>query len=404
MVDWLSAAERLTAIDRSTVVLDTQRCLHSHDRFATCKSCFDVCPDGAIRPGKPPALDSQRCSSCLACLPVCPAGAYAADDAVPALRNCAVHLETGTLELVCKRHPAAQTGLASESVGVRVRGCLAGLGSAAYLALAALGLERILIRLDACDQCPWSSLLPLIRKQIGQAGHLLNLWEKMDLLQVVSSTDGGTERPLWDADNPPLSRRDLFRMMARQGQLAMARAMAGEHATTGQRRPGRDRLRILGAVAHLPEVEVGQRPLPEDLGFAAVSVSESCTACEACARACPTGTLQFERNEVDRSYRLSFVSESCIGCEICLHVCAPAAIEVSHKPSFHEIFGQSGAVVLQEGELSRCRKCNIYFAARPGVQLCPLCEFRRSHPFGSMMPPGFKGRGQPISGRDSDDH
>jgi ferredoxin len=404
VVDWLSAAERLTAIDRSAVLLDTQRCLHLHDRFATCKLCFDVCPDGAIRPGKPPTLDSGKCSTCLACLSVCPAGAYAADDAVPALLNCAAHLETSTLELVCEGHPAAQTGVASESVGVRVRGCLAGLGTGAYLALAALGFERIMIRLDACDQCPWGSLLPLIKKQIGQAGHFLNLWEKRDLLEVVSSIDVGAERPLWDADNPPLSRRDLFRRMAKQGQLAMARAMAAGQAATGERRPGRDRLRILGAVSHLPQVKVGQNPLPESLGFAAVLVSESCTACEACARACPTGALQFERHEADKLFRLSFMPENCIGCEICLHVCAPAAIEVSHKPSFNEIFGQSGAVTLQEGELSRCRKCNAYFAARPGVQLCPLCEFRRNHPFGSMMPPGFKRRGQPISGRDSDDH
>lgn len=403
MVDWLSAAERLTAIDRSAVTLDTQRCLHPQDRFATCKSCFDVCPAAAIQPGKPPALDSEKCSMCLACLPACPAGAYMADDAVPALLNCAAHLETGTLELVCKKHQGAQTSVVSESIGVQVRGCLAGLGAGAYLALAALRLERIIIRLDACDQCPWDSLLPLIKKQIGQAGHLLNLWEKTDLLEIVSRIDGGAERPLWDAENPPLSRRDLFRMMAKQGQLAMARAMAGEHATTGERRPGRARLRILGAVSHLPEIEREQDPLPEGLGFAALSVSASCTACEACARACPTGALRFERHEADRSFRLSFMPEACIGCEICIHVCAPAAIEVSHKPSFNEVFGQSGAVILQEGELSRCRKCNAYFAAKPGVQLCPPCEFRRSHPFGSMLPPGLKRRGHLISGWDSDD-
>ena len=153
-----AAAEWFAALDRSSVTLNTERCLHSQDRFSGCQACYDICPVSAITPGKPPALDSEKCQSCLACLTVCPVGAYAADEAVVSLLNAVTHLEAGALELLCERNPQAGLGFSEASTGIRVRGCLAGLGCGAYLALAAFGLERILVRTDACSACEWATL------------------------------------------------------------------------------------------------------------------------------------------------------------------------------------------------------------------------------------------------------
>jgi Fe-S-cluster-containing hydrogenase component 2 len=131
---------------------------------------------GAIQTGKPLRLETDLCASCLTCLPLCPTGAFSANDAVPDLLNCAAHVESRSLELICQMHPRADTGIAVEAVGVRLRGCLARLGSGTYLALAAVGVEHIAVRLDACAECPWASLGRRVEKQAQEAKLLLEGW------------------------------------------------------------------------------------------------------------------------------------------------------------------------------------------------------------------------------------
>ena len=73
--------------------------------------------------------------------------------------------------------------LSSDATGIRVRGCLAGLGVGTYLALAAMGLERIILRLDACEDCPWVSLQKVIQTQVElRPVKLLARWEKAETL------------------------------------------------------------------------------------------------------------------------------------------------------------------------------------------------------------------------------
>ncbi|MBE3118300.1 MAG: 4Fe-4S dicluster domain-containing protein [Candidatus Atribacteria bacterium] len=380
------AAERFAALDHSAVTLDTERCLHSQDKYSTCTACFGLCPVDAITAGKPPALDAEKCQTCLACLTVCPVGAYAADDAVVSLLNAVTHLEGSVLELLCERNPHAALGISELSTGIRVRGCLAGLGCGAYLALAAFGLEHILVRTDACSGCEWGTLPRQVEAQVRQAKQLLEAWGKVETLDCVSELDSPLGRPLWEATNPPLSRRDLFRLAARQGQEAIGRAIENERTKPGHH-PGRDRLRLLGAVAHLPASQPGYTGSLRDMDFAWVSVSETCTACGVCARACPTSALQFEKNEDETAYTLTFSARNCVDCEMCLHVCAPSAVSVNHSPTFAQIFNEE-TVTLQEGGLIKCTRCGALTAAQSGVNLCPLCEYRRTHPFGSMLPPG----------------
>lgn len=380
------AVERLAAIDRSGIVLDTARCLHTQDKYATCSLCFELCPVGAIQVGKPPALDAAACKGCLACLPACPVGAYQASDAVANLMNCIPHLEGKSVEIVCSRHSAPNTGKDPERTGLRIQGCLAGLGSGAYLALAALGLEQIDLRCDDCLACEWGSLKAHIDKQVERSNALLASWGHPAEITCVEKIEKTSERPLWDTKNPPLSRRDLFRMLGRQGQVALARAMEPDQAQKAKL-AGRDRLRLLAAVAHLPAISVIEAEMT-GLGFAALTVSETCTACGVCEHACPTGALHLEKDLVKSEYRLEINHSNCIGCELCMHVCAPAAIGINHSPTFAEVFDK-GAHPLQEGKLVKCERCGTQIAQRAGARLCPVCEYRRKNPFGSVIPPGI---------------
>ncbi|MEW6717357.1 MAG: 4Fe-4S dicluster domain-containing protein [Chloroflexota bacterium] len=382
-------AERLSAIDRSAVTLDAAHCLHARGRLSACEVCFDVCPTEAIQPGKPPTLNAEKCRTCLACLPVCPVGAYSADDAVPSLLNCAARLEGRLLELLCELHPSADEGISADSVGIRLRGCLAGLGSGAYLALVAMGIQRIIARTDVCEDCPWSSLEPRIQAQIAHSNQLLSAWGKDSVLSCITVLSEGQKRPLWEAENPPLSRRDLFQMVAKQGQVAIARAMTAEQIT-GERRPGRDRLRIIGAMSHLPECQ-GETGLLLDTGdYAILSVSEECSACAVCVRVCPTSALQMQQSNKEMHYRLQFNPRLCIGCELCVHVCLPKAMDVNHTPTYSQVFGVSDSVVLSEGKLIQCQNCNVLFATKSDGKYCTTCEYRRKNPFGSVIPPGVK--------------
>ena len=384
----LSAAERFASIDRSQVTLDNARCLHSQHQNSECKACYDICPVDAITTGKPPTLNIQACQSCLACLPACPVGAYHADDAVALLLHSVVRLDTETVELLCGMHPQPNTG-GADSTGIRVRGCLAGLGSGSYLLLASLGIRRIVARTDACKACHWAGLSAQVERQVFLTNHILEAWGIPAVVACPSEDAVMVERAVWESTNPPLSRRDLFRMMARQGQIALARA-AEEGPASQEKRVGRDRLRTINAVRNLAREHAVVTSGCGEFGFASLKVSAACTACGVCATACPTGALHFAITNINRNYTLTFSAPDCIDCGICENVCASAAISIDHNPTFTDVFGLEKPESVQAGELIRCVQCNTLMAARPEIKLCPLCSYRRKNPFGSKMPPGIK--------------
>lgn len=382
------SAERFASIDRSQVILEPKRCLHQQDQNSECTCCYNICPVGAITPGKPPTLATETCQNCLACLPVCPVGAYQADDSVSSLLNCITRLETESVELLCEVHTHPEAG-GADTTGIRVRGCLAGLGSGAYLLLASLGTKKVIARTDICNRCKWVALHKQVEMQISQSRVFLTGWGKADSVICLAEGDAMTERPVWESTNPPLSRRDLFRMMARQGQIAIARAAEDGHVNQ-EKRIGRNRLRLSRAVKSL---QTEQQPATFSLHgmeFCNLRVSDACTACGVCAIACPTQALHFEKTGNEKYFTLTFSAPDCIDCGICTHVCAPAAIRIEHNPSFDDVFGPESAVTVQEGRLIRCIRCKALTAERPGVQLCEVCEFRQKNPLGSKFPPGMK--------------
>jgi ferredoxin len=391
-VNLLSAAEKLAELDRSQVRFDSASCLHALDRFSTCQACLGLCPVDAIQPGKPPTFDEETCQNCLACLPACPTGAFSADAAVGALLQCAARSEGATIEVACLQHHRLDHAPQDSTLAIQVRGCLAGLGTGAYVALAALGLERVYARLDACQDCPWGGLHSHITNQIAAANQWLQAWSGVAPIETISAAtvQESASRPAWDAANPPLSRRDLFRLASRQGQVAVARSME-KHPDKPGKRPARARQRLLNALQHLDGPADASASLA-GLGFASLSVSEACTACQVCARACPTGALTFEQTD-STHYSLAYDPRLCTGCMVCAHVCAPDAIVIDSSPHISSVFGvPPTGVTLSTGELTRCQRCNTPIAARPGVTLCPICEMRRKNPFGSIMPQGLAHR------------
>jgi len=377
-------AEELATWTGTAVHLDQASCLHGRDRYSTCDACSQICPASAIEPLAPPVLESELCQDCRACLPVCPTGAcmYTGRDAVDAVLRSVDVANLRKIELICEHNQREESG--RQPVGLRVRGCLAGLGVAAYLELAAHGVEAIDVRLDACADCSWSVLAEEAKSQASSARRLFGLWGLGDRLTLLDSFSGAdmSPRPVWQAESPPRSRRQMLA------------AIAGEDEGMRERGDGqklyRERLRFVRAVRAFPQVDEldAKATSLAGMGFAKLKVDDTCTACRACARICPTEALTFVTE--DDAFALQFEPQLCVACEACTHVCAPQAITVDSAPSFHDVFASDDPATLAEGQLAYCAKCGAGFADRGGQLLCPVCDFRDKNPFGSFIPPGAK--------------
>jgi ferredoxin len=320
-------------------------------------------------------------------MPVCQVGAFTEGDVVQELLTCVARLETASVELVCQENSSSETGVIADSTGIQLRGCLAGLGTGAYMTMVAIGSENIYVRMDACPGCKWGSLQPTIQEQVSRAKELLAAWGRSDCIHVVSQQENTCDRPLWDAHNPPLSRRELFQFATRQGKVALARSMELNSGSKDQQ-PGRDRRRVLNAFRQLPTPS-STPALKLDDTYVLLSASESCTACGTCARTCPTGALTYTTDEDETRFDLSFSPQLCVGCDLCVHVCLPASITIEHSPMFSQVFGQESSIVLREGGLSHCEVCKTVFPSAPDTYVCPVCDYRRKNPFGSRLPPGL---------------
>lgn len=387
----ISLAEKLSGEQRTPTTFDAQRCLHSKDKLSGCTACFDICPTDAIQPGSPPQFNAEACEHCFACLPACPTGAYAAEDELPDLLRCLARLDSDTMELICQHHPTPSLGLDGRTAAIQVRGCLAGLGVAAYLHLSTHTLERVIVRTDACAQCPWQSLVNRVENQVDEAKHWLRAWQRQEFIETLSILPEGVKRPLHRADSPPVSRRDLFR------------GHVGEPPPTditSSLNPFHQRLRTLSALHQLTSpTGYYSIPLPQDSGFARLSVSENCSACGTCVRACPTRALALETDDGqfihgDPRFQLTFSIQACIGCDACAHVCPEQAITVDHEQTLGDILQPPGSdssvaeETLLEVNLATCERCRGAFAAASMQDgLCSVCAYRRQNPFGSRMPP-----------------
>lgn len=386
----LSISEKLFQPANASIRLDAERCLHAFDRFADCQACVEICPEQAFTFGPPPLMKESNCSDCRACLPACPVDAFEGKDSVSDLMQWAPQLQDETVEILCQRHPRPGTGPAANHVGLQIQGCLAGLGTGALVEAGRAGFGQIILRLDACEKCPWRQLEPVIKRQLWSANDLLTLWPPSPTIEYWEEVPRlDKDRPHWTAESPPLSRRGLFRRMRDRGRSSLAEAFidATEETTDRSRRAGRDHQRLARMLAHRPSASALHQPVPPDPPLAAVRVTLDCSACGACARICPTGALEFFQDREKSTFELTLTTPFCIGCRACVHACPAVAVEVISQPALDQVLNPGLRSILLQGKLQICERCGAPFAASPKIDLCPVCSARRENPFG---PPGVK--------------
>lgn len=376
-----------TAIEQFAATLERQpinvapgRCIRALCKAVECDRCASVCPVAAIRLEREPTLDAEKCVGCGLCQHVCPTGAFEGHDPLPALLNCIASLpDHEVIELTCARHPDAAHGERGVDAVVRTTGCLAAFGASAYASLAALGVMGVILRVDACAQCPIGGL----KAEIIRAGETLReLLGRPDALQVIDQGHPGKlnrawrKRPILAVNNTPLSRRNFFRRLTGQADQPAKALIALPDENDPKRALPRERHRLVRAIALIPRTNRA-KGLPRQAGFTGMTAAESCSACGTCARVCPTGALKLVADEAN--FRLEFDAVRCVDCGVCLRFCKPGALTRTSPPPLDEVLDDMPRV-LASGALRRCQKCGAHFAGQPEGEngdLCPVCSHKR---------------------------
>lgn len=383
----LDAAERISDLGSSRVRYRPERCLHTMLRGAECEACW-ICPTEAISETQPPLFDLSKCTQCLACLPACPTGAFSGKDHLKGILRTIHRLDAHSIELLCHLHPTPETGPIS-GAAICAGACLASLGSSTYLSMAAIGVETLHLRTDACGDCPFGELIPHMEQQYQQAQRLLNSRapESIQIIPVeLSGQDEFEARQVWQAENPPLSRRDLFKMASGLGGQFLSEMIDVEEK---KGKLGAERVRQNHALRQLFSADkVDATATLEGFDYALLTVDERCTACGTCAKVCPTDALVLEIDE--EHFRLNFSAEECIACELCRTSCTPEAITLTRNPMIKHIFQDEEPGPLIDGDLIQCIRCGAHIAEWTASRMCPVCEFRSLHPFGSFIPPSVR--------------
>jgi len=383
----LSGIVELASVGRSPIAIDPARCLHGLNQLSNCEACRQVCPAGAISEENPPEIDLEACWICRACLPVCPVDAIRAHDNVTPLMKCGVRARGHAIDVLCDRHPEPEKAPHGSEVGIFIRGCLAALGVGAMVELGTMDLKGIVLRLEHCKDCELGALQPEIEGRLEAAKSILQAWNQADHISSLDKGDVGVDsgRAVWDAENPPVSRRELFQLSTLLG----GPSGVGDEGLDAPPRQhlAPDRQRIVDALGNLYRTQQTQEGVAITApGFFQLTISEACTACGNCSRACPTEALLYQERD-EKEFRFLFMPQMCIGCELCMRICPVEAIGIEHDPDLANVYSGDPGWVLRQGYIGRCLKCGAPIASETPHGLCTLCESRRNNPFGSRKPP-----------------
>lgn len=378
----LALAVEQWSAGHAPVSVAPEQCLNTRDKRVPCDLCAQACPTDAILTEPAIQVNADACIRCGLCLHECPTGVFMGDDGAHRLLRCAAQLvDREVVEVACKHHPNPAEGESRADAVITTNGCLSMLGASAYLGLLGLKVDRLVVRLDACAECPLGGLRPHVEAAIEMAQTLAG---RENAISVQTQPPGrpAKKRPVYSVNNPPVSRRGLLRIMALQGASA-ADDLVAQYNEPADPESGipQERQRRLAALAALRPV-TSAAPIEDPTFTRIAATNAACTACGLCARVCPTHTLTFYENE--SAFALTFSAAACVNCGLCLNMCDAQALERGETPSVADIFA-SEPVVLHEGALKRCKKCHVVF--RGEGEYCPTCAFRRQNPFGRAAVP-----------------
>jgi formate hydrogenlyase subunit 6/NADH:ubiquinone oxidoreductase subunit I len=342
-------------------------CTRYRYRYSECRRCADACPHGAVElSGEGVAISSTLCQHCALCTAACPTEALVTPD-MPR-----VELLRRVTKLPAVTFACAPSG----RKGDEIVPCLGALDAASLAFLAARGIAVVLAGTGHCAECPHGS-----KGAAMIARHL----DATEALRRAIGNDKWTGAAVADDDGAPpgdhnAARRQLFRrLIGTRGAAGPAAAhpvplkavrFAPPIATAG-----RELLQILLEQRETSKPEPpAEAPPPlarHDAIFAArIETAPGCTACEVCARACPTAAI--EVRESGTAWELTFRQSRCTGCGLCVEACQPGVL------GFADDLGSTPAakmpVTLHALSKQRCGRCDRFFISAAPAENCQICE------------------------------
>jgi ferredoxin/coenzyme F420-reducing hydrogenase delta subunit len=380
----------------------------------SCKVCATTCPHAALRPTPGGAIEvlAARCTGCGACVSACPRSAMDLPGFSPRQVDAAIHalldepsVAVGRRHIVfvCDRSPGASNGSARDAARSRMSWlpvrvpCLGMVAPAWVLQCLRLGADTVGLQSCHRDDCRFG------RRDVidGRVEYERAVLELLGVDPGRVSVDPGDRVP---AGDPKWARSPRSAPGAQGGDrhddeggdtgvvAASGPSADCEHPPTGGQgtivaspapsglvhgeeapppspaRPGaRGTLFGAGAAAEalldLARLHHPRRDLtfvhPESpLGL--VDLQDGCTCCGACARRCPTGSLQLDRTREEVA--LTFDPRCCIGCGECATRCPERVLSARAGTDLRRL--AAGRRTVHRSDESRCQACGEPIAPR----------------------------------------
>lgn len=343
--------------------LRAERCTRYRFRYSTCDRCQTACPHAAISLSEEgAAIDAALCQNCALCAAACPTEAWQADNLA----------RVDLLKQAAGRREIAYACTPSQAEGDARIPCLGALDAVMLAYLARRGVKTELRGAWHCEACAHGArggeqlAQALAGLELLRAGFLAEDWAEV----IVTESGETPADAVVDAGRRHLFRRFAGRAAADLGNLdppeqplpipLKAVRIAAPVSTVR-----RELLQVLW-----PKEGDGELAFDPILPLADVRLGQGCNACEACARACPTGALSVHENQA--RWELAFQFSRCVACGLCLEACQPLALNYAPAVSL-ETGRRSEAGALLSLDKRRCARCDRSFITADQETLCPVC-------------------------------
>lgn len=343
---------------------DVYKCVRTDYFHAACRSCFDICPEGAFSlANNKLKLDEKACTACGACIGGCPSEALAMEAFDE--NNFVLRFAKGKEEVIsCKSNAP----------------CLAVFDTDHYTVIALRREEGFKCDLSHCDGCELNKEKPLkqaIGERIVMANRFLETIGSPRRIETILEASG--------EPGPDKSRRGFFRKFTQAAVTTTVMPKMQGKALNPTNTPVPIKQTLLKNTL---------KDLIEPMGLETVTGSfnifhgkkvetEKCTACGDCASFCPTDAIS---TTSDRE-TLLFQSGKCIGCGICVQVCPEKCVVEEETTNLLDYaFDRMSTLVAHDMRV--CKECDCAFSYKGGEQVCPRCREYNAE-FGDMFTPAY---------------
>ncbi|SFK90786.1 4Fe-4S dicluster domain-containing protein [Falsiroseomonas stagni DSM 19981] len=343
------------------VTFDASLCAHSRNRRTACTRCLDLCPTGAITPGKDSVqISAEICAGCGACAAVCPTGAaqYAMPSSDALLRRVRTLLltyrEAGGEAPALLVHDAEHgeplidalarhgDGLPARVLPIRINE-VSQLDLSFFLSAFAWGAAQIRVLMKG-------------RRAHGVEGVFRNIDYATTILAGLNVPDHGAPRAAAIETDDPFTMGEALRALPRRGLPFPPATFAAIGAP-------REILRQAGrALAEGAERREAVIPMPALAPFGIARVDTSgCTLCVACTTVCPTGALSANPEKP----QLRFLEDACVQCGLCATTCPEKVITL--EPRLNLSAASAQVTVVKEEEPFCCERCAKPFGVKSQI-------------------------------------